>query len=124
MVKHILLPFLPVPAFFLCDSPLSHRLHNLKRLLRIQSHTYQIRHNVIARADCRGNCRLSLLNQRLCIAEPNICSVRQSGDSDKVGKIFRLRINDHLHRKIRAKFWNAKAAQLTASDVLRRDAER
>ena len=75
MIEHILLPFVPVCALFLCDGPLSHGLHNFKRLLGIQSHTNQIGHNVIARADCGGNGRLSLLNQCLCIAKPNISSM-------------------------------------------------
>ncbi len=75
VVEHVLLPFRPIAAFSFCHSALSHSLHDLEGLLRVQTHTDQIRHDIIARTDRRRDRRLSLLDQRLCVAEPNISSM-------------------------------------------------
>ena len=47
----------------------------------------------------------------------------QSGDPHQVRKIFGLCIQEHLHGKVRSEFRDPQGSQLTAADILGRDAQ-
>ena len=72
VVKHVLLPLRPLITLSFRNDTFSHILHDLKGLLRFQSHTDQIRHDIISCADCGGNGGLLLLDQSLRITKPHI----------------------------------------------------
>ena len=54
--------------------------------LTLQSLIDQVDHDIITGTDGRGNRRLSLLDQCLCIPQPYVRTMGQTGDTDQIRK--------------------------------------
>ena len=98
-------------------------LHNSKRQTTLHTFSDQIDHNIISGTDRCGNGRCTILNQHLCITQPNVSTMGKTCNTYQVRKIFRLGINKHLHGEICTKLRNSKTAKLTASNILRADSQ-
>ena len=135
--KHILdlfaRPDIPIRHFSLCHGLLHFRLqslsfpdalHNGKSKGAFHPHPDQVHHNIIPRANRRGDRRLSLLNQSLGVPQPYIRTMSQSGNPYQIRKCLGLCVNQHLHGKFRTELRNSQSAQLTAADLLRHNPKR
>ena len=79
---------------FRCQTfPLTHLFHDCERLFTLQSLLNQIDHDIITRANRRGNGCLSLFDKSLCIAKPYIGTMGQTGDTDQIRKILWFGVN-------------------------------
>ena len=71
----------------LLDKDIAYKLPNGDIYLNVQSFIDQIRHNIVSGTDRCGNRCRPFLDQRLCIAQPHVRTVRQSCDSYQVRKM-------------------------------------
>ena len=117
MCQHLFFP-LRFQAF-----SFSHALHDRERLLTVQPFSDQVGHDIVSRTDCRGNGRLALFNQCLCISKPYVRSVGQTGNTDQIRKALRFSIHKHLDNEIRSKLRNPEGAERTAAKLLRCNAK-
>ena len=107
MRQHIRFPLFPHGTFSFRHHTLTYCLHNLEGLLRLHAHLDQIQHDIITGTDCRGNGRHAAHDQILCIAQPYVGTVGQTGDTHQIGKRLGFRINNHLHSKVCTELRNA-----------------
>ena len=119
-VRHIL-GFHRFFPFRLQPFSLSHALHDRKGKGTLHPFVDQVDHDIISCTDRGRNSRLTGLYQLLRVAEPHVRPVGQSGDTDQVRKSLGLCIFHHLDNKVCPELRDAKAAQLTAVDILRLD---
>ena len=61
-------------------------LHDGEGKLTLQSLIDQVDHDIITGTDGRGNGRFSFLYQCLCITQPHIRTMGQTGDTDQIRK--------------------------------------
>ena len=118
MLLHLLLPFLPACALFLCDLSLSDILHDLECMRALDSHLYKIGHDIIS---CTDRCRYgrgSFLDEDFGISLPYVCSVRESRYPYKIGKCLGSGIYEHLHGKLRAKLGYSETPQRCSAHII------
>ena len=123
MLQHIFFKLRPFLTFSFCNGSFTHTFHNREGFFTFNAFVDQISHDIITSTDCRGNGCLSFFNQGLCIVQPHICSMRQTGNTDQVRKRLWLGINYHLDNKICSKLRDSQAAKRTAVNILRCDSE-
>ena len=101
----------------------TYSFHDRKGKAAFYPHADEIDHNIISCTDCSRNRCFSFFDQCLCISQPYVCTMRQSGNTYQVRKIFRFRINKHLHGKICTKLRYTQTSELAASNILRFDSQ-
>ena len=69
---------------------LTYELHDFERASGLQSHIDQVDHDVVTGADRGLNRTLSFGDQLLGVSDPDVGTMCQTCDADKVGYIFRL----------------------------------
>ena len=117
MLSHLLLP-LGSQAF-----PFPDLLHDHERHLRVKSLADQVNHDVVTAADGGRDRAGPAHNQVLGVAQPDVGSVRKTGDPDQVRQVLRFCVDQHLDRKFRSELRDSQGSQRTAADILRFYAE-
>ena len=102
---------------------LSHRLHDLEGERVLESVADQVVHDVVSTSDNVRNIADALFNEVLRVIRPNVGTVRESGNLQKVGKVSRLCLLNHLHNESRTEFGQTAGAEIGV-DILGRNAER
>lgn len=83
---------------------------------RSRTHDHLVRSQVLYPAELLARCSL---DQRLGIAKPYVRAVRKPGDTNQIGKMRRMGVDEHLHGELCAKLRDPKGTKLCPSDVLR-----
>ena len=98
-------------------------LHNLKCHLRLQTLVHQVYHDTVTGTDNGGNIASTRLNQVLCIAQPHVGAVGQTGYLHQVGEGLRLTIQQHLAGKAGTHLGNGQRTRF-AAQLFHRQAQR
>ena len=125
MLAHILFHALPdfCGNLALCNESFADGFHNLERTARFKPLVHEIDHDAVSRSDNLGNCAGSVLDKILRIAEPDVRSVGKTRNLQKVGKVLRLCVKEHLNNKRSSHFRNRQRS-CRAINVLCCNAER
>ena len=98
---------------------LSYQLHYLKAHTRIHPHAYEIDHDVVTGTDGRIYGTGALAYKLLGISQPDVGAVGKPGYAHKVRHIMRLRLQKHLHGKIRSELRHSHGPAGRSSYIVR-----
>ena len=123
VIEHFLFPFGPVLALALRNRSFSDIFHDRKGKRTFKTHIDKVCHDIISRAYGSRYRGFAFFNDSLCIAEPDIGSVRQTRYPDKIGKRRRFRIKKHLYYEVGTELRYAETPKLASAYILRFDTE-
>ena len=102
---------------------LSYRLHDVEGELTLKTVGDKIKHNTVTCTHNLGNCAGACLNKLLGITEPYVCSVSQSRNLEKIGKVLWLRLQENLLKESGTKLGNTEGSKLASANIRGSDAK-